>query len=159
MKKKIQTSWGEADIEVGVALIYVVNTEKNSVPEDVLHLAHDIYHIADYQVAGPWRIPYLVALPVESLKLFDPNFSLSLIRFIRQIWVQRLLTCDYLQDSRGIEKGRLPEGIELSLEGNGAAIPSLLATPGLWSSSHCHCSWLCFTVSCLNQCHRLSLVP
>lgn len=97
-------------------------------------MAHDIDHIADYQVAGPWRIPYLVALPVESLKLFDPSFSLSLIRLVRQVWVQRLVTCDYLQDSRGIEKGLLPEGIELWPEGNGAALPSLLTTPGLWSS-------------------------
>lgn len=71
--------------------------------------------------------PYLV----ESLKFFDPSFSLSLIKLVRQVWVQRLVICDYLQDSKGIEKGCYSEGIELRPEGNGAAIPSLLATPAL----------------------------
>lgn len=69
MKEKIKTSWAEAGIEVGVALIYVVqNTGKNSAPEDVIHLVHGTDHIADNQVAGPWRTPSL-ALPCGVLEV------------------------------------------------------------------------------------------
>lgn len=63
------------------------------------------------------------------------------------------------EDGRRIEKECFAGGIELAPEENGAGIPSLRATPGCGLQSHFHCSWSCFTVSCLDQCHRLLLVP
>lgn len=60
-----------------LTLFHVLGTQKYLAPEDATHLVHDIGHTADHQAAGNWRIPVWPYLPVETLKFFDPSFSLT----------------------------------------------------------------------------------